>query len=41
MLEVLMQCASYNTAVTFTDDNLLLGSKPHNHPLFATDYIKE
>jgi len=26
--------------VTFTDDDLLLGSKPHNHPLFVTEYIR-
>ena len=33
--------AACNTAITFTDDDLLLGSKPHNRPLFATGYIKE
>ena len=27
-----VQFASCNTTVTFTDDDLLLGSKPHNHP---------
>jgi len=37
----LVQCASCNTAVTFTDDDLPLGSKPHNHPLFVTGYIRE
>jgi len=30
-----------NTAITFTDDDLLLGSKPHNCPLFVTGYIRE
>jgi len=30
------QCATYNTTITFTDDDLLLGSKPHNYPLFIT-----
>jgi len=25
-----------NTTVSFTDDDLLLGSKPHNHPFFVT-----
>jgi len=27
--------------VTFTDDDLLLGSKPHNRPLFVAGYVKE
>jgi len=36
-----VQCASYNTAVTFTDDDLLLGSKPYNRPLFVTGCIRE
>ena len=30
-----------NTVVTFTDDDLLLGSKPHNCPLFMIGYIRE
>jgi len=34
------QYATCNTAVIFTDDNLLLGSKPHNCPLFVTGYIR-
>jgi len=41
MLKTPVQCASYNMAVTFTDDELLLGSKPHNRPLFVAGYIKE
>jgi len=41
MLETPVQCAYCNTTVTFTDDDLLLGSKPHNRPLFMTEYIKE
>ena len=36
-----VQCASCNIAVTFTDDDLLLGSKSHNRPLFVTGYIRE
>ena len=28
-------------AITFTDENLLLGFKPHNRPLFVTGYIRE
>jgi len=35
-----VQCATYNTAVSFTDEDLLLGSKPHNRPLFVTGYIR-
>ena len=34
------QCTTYNTAISFTDEDLLLGSKPHNHPLFVTGYIQ-
>ena len=34
------QCATCNTVVSFTDDDLLLGSKPHNHRLFVTGYIR-
>jgi len=36
-----VQCASSNTAFTFIDGDLLLGSQPHNRPLFVTGYIKE
>ena len=31
----------FSAPVTFTDDNLLLGSNPHNRPLFVTSYIRE
>ena len=34
------QCATCNTLVSFTDGDLLLGSKPYNHPLFVTGYIR-
>ena len=34
------QCATCNTAVSFTDEDLLLGSKPHNRPLFVIGYIR-
>jgi len=40
MAKVPVQCASCNTAITFTDDDSLLGSKPHNRPLFVAGYIK-
>jgi len=33
--------AACNIAITFMDDDLLLGSKLHNHPIFLTDYIRE
>ena len=32
--------ATCNTAVSFTNEDLLLGSKPHNRPLFVTGYIR-
>ncbi|PIN00649.1 hypothetical protein CDL12_26847 [Handroanthus impetiginosus] len=32
------ECVS---AMTFTNDDLLLGSKPHNRPLFVTGYAQE
>jgi len=35
------QYAACNTTNTFSDDDLLLGSKPHNRPLFVTGYIRE
>jgi len=37
----LAQYATCNAAITFTDDDLLLGSKPHSHPLFVTSYTRE
>ena len=39
--EVLIQCSSCNTTITFTNDDLLLGSKPYNCLLFVIGYIKE
>jgi len=30
-----------NMTITFSNDDPLLGSKPHNHPLFITGYIKK
>ncbi|KAK4390239.1 hypothetical protein Sango_2087200 [Sesamum angolense] len=29
------------STITFTDKNLLLGSKPHNRPLFVAGYVRE
>ena len=34
------QYAACDTAITFADDDLLLGSKPPNHPLFFTKGAK-
>jgi len=34
------QRATCNTAITFTDDDLLLVSKPHSHSLFVTGHIR-
>jgi len=30
------QYIACNTTITFSNDDLLLGSKPHNRPLFVT-----
>ena len=35
-----VHCATCNTVVAFTDDDLLFGSKPHNHLFFITGYIR-
>uniref|UniRef100_A0A2N9ERQ0 Uncharacterized protein n=1 Tax=Fagus sylvatica TaxID=28930 RepID=A0A2N9ERQ0_FAGSY len=39
--EVFAQCANCHGKITFTDEDLLLGSKPHNRPLFVSSYIHE
>jgi len=39
--KMLIQCAFSNAVATFTNDNLRLGSNPHNHSLFVTGYISE
>jgi len=35
-----IQCTTYNTVVSFTYDDLLLGSKPHNHLFIVINYIR-
>ena len=40
LFEVYVQCAFYNIAITFTDDDLLLGSKHHNFSLFVAGCIR-
>ena len=37
--EVFAQCANCHGKITFTNEDLLLGSKPHNRPLFVSGYI--
>ncbi|KAM2981862.1 hypothetical protein FF2_013130 [Malus domestica] len=34
-------CCATHDVITFTDKDLLLGSKPHNRPLFISGYVKE
>ena len=34
-------CAKCFAAITFTNEDLELGSKPHNQPLFLIGYIRE
>ena len=34
-------CAKYCTTIAFIDEDLQLGSKPHNRPLFVIGYIRE
>ena len=37
----LTKCVACCAAIAFTDDDHLLGSKPHNHTLFVCGYINE
>ena len=39
--EVFAQCANCHGKITFTDEDFLLGSKPHNQLLFVSGYICE
>ncbi|KAM1673326.1 hypothetical protein ACFXTN_038122 [Malus domestica] len=34
-------CCAVHNAINFTDEDLLLGSKPHNCHLFVSGYVKE
>ena len=38
--EVIALCAHYHDKMTFVDEDLLLGSKPHNRPLFVLGYTR-
>ena len=39
--EAFAQCANCHGKITFTNKDLLLGSKSHNRPLFVSSYIRE
>ncbi|XP_074313671.1 uncharacterized protein LOC141648860 [Silene latifolia] len=39
-LEQSTGCVSCNAALSFSDEDLLLGSKPHNRPLYVSGYIR-
>jgi len=39
-VKLITQCFSCNMAVSFTGDDVLLRSKPHNCPLFVIGYIQ-
>ncbi|KAM1658315.1 hypothetical protein ACFXTN_042496 [Malus domestica] len=34
-------CCAIEDTIHFTDEDLLLGSKPHNRPLFVSGYVRE
>ncbi|XP_008237555.1 PREDICTED: uncharacterized protein LOC103336290 [Prunus mume] len=34
-------CCATCASITFTNEDLLLGSKPHNYPLFVSGYVQE
>ena len=38
--ETVAICAHCHDKMTFTDEDLLLGSKPHNRPLFVSSYTR-
>ena len=38
--EYAMCCATHDV-INFTDEDLLLGSKPHNRPLFVSGYVRD
>ena len=41
MPKVPVQCAFGNTTITFTNNDPLLGYKPHNRSLFVIGYMEE
>ena len=41
MLQQTQECYACSPDLTFTDEDLLLGSKPHNHPFYVSGYACE
>ncbi|XP_023925929.2 uncharacterized protein LOC112037349 [Quercus suber] len=41
MLQQTQECYACSPNLTFTDEDLLLGSKPHNRPLYVSGYTRE
>ena len=41
MLQQTQECYACSPDLTFTDEDLLLGSKPHNCPLYVSGYACE
>ena len=40
-LQQIQECYACSLDLTFTDEDLLLGSKPHNRPLYVSGYARE
>ena len=40
-LQQTQRCYACSPNLTFTDEDLLLGSKPHNRPLYVSGYARE
>ena len=40
-LQQTQECYACSLDLTFTDEDLLLGSKPHNRPLYVSSYARE
>ena len=40
-LQQTQECYTCSLDLTFTDEDLLLSSKPHNHPLYVSGYARE
>ena len=40
-LQQFKECYACSLELTFTDEDLLLSSKPHNHPLYVSGYARE
>ena len=40
-LQQIQECYACSLDLIFTDEDLLLGSKPHNRPLYVSGYARE